>query len=344
MSRRLVKPVGRAMDRREAMRTVVGATGGAVFAGTALAASGSEAQRFPRNADEYDRMMTQTRNWGRWGSDDEVGAVNLITPAKRREAAQLVRSGVSVSFSHPMLKEPAPDNPAPFEQTMSKSMTADTYKMTYHGMVMSHFDAFCHKDYRKQHYNGVPFEGTNTPDGCTRLSVEPFRNGVVSRGILYDIPRLKNLPWLEPGTPIFVEDLEAWEKKAGVRVSSGDIFYLRTGRWPLREKRGPWNFRPGGEPVAGLHASVVPWLRERGVAVLGSDAVADVLPSRIEGVFDPVHIALIAGLGVPLLDNQDPEAVAQTAARLKRWEFMTSIAPLVVPGGTGSPVNALAIF
>ena len=146
---------------------------------------------------------------------------------------------------------------------------------------------------------------------------------------------------LEPGTPVYVEDLEAWERKAGLRIAAGDAIFLRTGRWARRDKLGPWNLV---QASAGIHASAAPWIKTRGVAFIGSDAGLDVLPSRVEGVTLPVHVLMIAALGINLLDNQDLEALAATAAKLNRWEFMLTVAPLPVTGGTGFPVNALATF
>ena len=127
------------------------------------------------------------------------------------------------------------------------------------------------------------------------------------------------MPYLEPGTPIFVEDIEAWEKKAGIKVSSGDALLLRTGRWARRAKLGPWNI---GQNEAGFHASVGAWLKERGVALIGSDAALDVMPSLVEGINLPVHTLAITALGLNILDNQDLEAVGDLAAKLNRWEFM----------------------
>ena len=164
---------------------------------------------------------------------------------------------------------------------------------------------------------------------------------MVTRGILIDIPRLKNVPYLEPGTPVFPEDIEVWEKMAGVKIGPGDAIFLRTGCWARRAALGPWNV---GQSSAGYHASVAPFLKARGVAFLGSDVGQDVIPSLVEGMPYPVHTLSIVALGINILDNQDLEAVAETAARLKRWEFMLTVGPIAVPGGTGSPVNALAIF
>ena len=302
---------------------------------------GPSAARYPRTADEFDELFHKVKNWGRWGKDDHLGAANLITDAKRRAAAALVKNGVAVSLAHNPLTEAAVDNPSPFEHTMNRGFTTDTYRVSYHGYAHSHIDALCHILYKDQTFNGYSRAEINTEKGCTRMGIQSLKNGVVTRGVLIDIARLKNVPYLEPGTPIFVEDLEAWEKQAGIKVSAGDAVFVRTGRWLRREKLGPW---PASRNAAGLHASVTPWLKERGVSFLGSDAAQDVTPSLVEGIALPIHTLAITALGIDLFDNQDLEAVAEMAAKLRRWEFMLTAAPVPVTGGTGFPVNALAIF
>jgi kynurenine formamidase len=306
-----------------------------------LLGPGPSAARFPRNAEEFDQMFNQVKNWGRWGKDDQLGAANLITEAKRKQALALAKNGLTVSLAHNPLTEAAPDNTSPFEHTMNRGLSTDTYKVSYHGYAHSHIDALCHILYKEQTYNGYPRAEVNTEKGCTKLGVQNLKNGVVTRGILLDIPRLKGVPYLEPGTPVFQEDLEAWEAKAGIKVSPGDAIFLRTGRWARREKLGPW---PVSRNEAGYHASVAPWLKARGVSFLGSDDAQDVTPSLVEGVSLPVHTLAITALGVDILDNMDLEAVAETAARLNRWEFLLMVAPVPVTGGTGFPANPLAIF
>jgi kynurenine formamidase len=286
-------------------------------------------------------MFNEVKNWGRWGKDDQLGAANLITDTKRKQALALAKLGTVVGLAHPPLTEAAPDNTSPFEHTMNRGFTTDTYKVSYHGYAHSHIDALCHILYKGQTYNGYSTAEINTDKGCTRMGVQNLRNGVVTRGVLFDIPRLKNVPYLEPGTPVFVEDLEAWEKQAGFKVAPGDAIFLRTGRWARREKVGPW---PVSRNEAGYHASVAPWLKARGVSFLGSDDAQDVTPSLVEGIGLPVHTLAITALGVDILDNQDLEVLAETAARLHRYEFLLTTAPVPVTGGTGFPVNALAIF
>ena len=306
-----------------------------------LMSPGPSAARFPRNADEFDQMFNQIKNWGRWGPNDQLGAANLITDAKRKQAIGLAKRGIVIGLAHPPLTEAAPDNTNPFEHTMNRGFTTDTYRVNYHGYAHSHIDALCHFAYKGQTYNGYTAADINTDKGCLKLGIENLRNGIVTRGVLIDIPRLKGLPWLEPGTPVFIEDIEAWEKKAGVKVGPGDAIFLRTGRWARREKLGPWAV---GQNEAGYHASVAPWLKQRGVSFLASDDAQDVTPALVDGVNLPVHTLAIAALGVDIMDNQDLEAVAETAAKLNRWEFLLTVAPVPVIGGTGFPANALAIF
>jgi kynurenine formamidase len=316
-----------------------------LFAGVLLAsavASGAQpASRAPRNAAEFDILFQQVKNWGRWGPDDQLGSVNLITPAKRKQAAALVKSGEIVSLGHTLLTEKADDNASPFEHTMLRGNSMDRYAIQYHGYAHSHIDALCHILYKEQTYNGYARADVNTDKGCTKLGIQNLKGGIVTRGVLVDIPRLRNVPYLEPGTAIYVEDLEAWEKKSGVKIAPGDAVLLRTGRWARRDSLGPWNV---GQSAAGLHASVAPWIKARGVALLGSDAAEDVTPSMVEGVALPIHTLMITALGVNLLDNQDLEALGETAARLNRWAFMLTINPMPVAGGTGFPLNAIAMF
>src|SRR5262249_18392139 len=301
----------------------------------------SEQPRAPRNAAEFDALFQQVSNWGRWGKDDQLGSVNLITAAKRKAALTLPKAGVSVSLAHNPLTERAEDVSSPFEHTMLRGNSMDRYAVSYHGYAHSHIDALGHILYKDQTYNGYARADVNTDKGCTKLGIDNLKQGIVSRGILIDAPRLKGVEFLEPGTPIYAEDVDAWEKKAGVKIAAGDVVLLRTGRWARRAKLGPWNV---GQNAAGFHPSIAPWLKARGVAVLGGDAAEDVVPSRVEGVALPVHTLCITAMGINLLDNQDLEALAETAARLNRWEFLITVAPVPVTGGTGFPVNALATF
>ena len=318
--------------------------GMAALAALAIACSATvdtQEPRRPRNVEEFDAMFQELNNWGRWGADDELGTMNLITAEKTREAAALVRRGITVSLAHNPMPDEAPDNPdAAFTHTMGRSLRSDTYEFTYHGYGVSHIDSLCHFLWNDRLYNDTP-PSASTPDGCGKLGIQNLKSGIITRGILLDFPRLKEVPYLEPQTPIYIEDIEAWEEQAGVTVSPGDVIFVRTGRWARRAELGPWQVSGNS---AGLHASVLPWIKERGVAAVGSDAATDVMPSLVDGVGQPVHTMLIAGFGTNIFDNMDLEALAETAASENRWEFMLTAGPIPVEGGTGSPLNPIAVF
>lgn len=309
----------------------------------------AEEPREPLTAADVERMITDLSNWGRWGKDDELGALNLITPAKRKQAAGLVRDGLSVSLARRAETDTAADNPKPFEHTMlsrgkgvGNEWATDNFSVSYHGYAHTHMDALCHLLYRDRLYNGFP-QSTITDRGAQRLSIHRVaQRGILTRGLLIDIPRLRKVDYLEPGEAIFPEELDKWERETGVKVTSGDVVFLRTGRWERRRQKGAWDVKKEG--LAGLHASCAKWLRERDVAMLGSDAGSDVIPSQIDGMSHPVHILMLHAMGVPIFDNCDLEALGKTAAKLKRWEFMLYAAPIPVNGGTGSPLNPIATF
>ncbi|HIF21053.1 MAG TPA: cyclase family protein [Gemmatimonadetes bacterium] len=317
----------------------------AAMAAAVAAESAYAQQRAEVTEATVDQWMMDLSNRGRWGDDDELGTLNLITSEHRVRAAGLVSSGLSVSLSHDYLKERAEDATSPFEHQLLGSpqggFLSDRYTIAYHGYAHSHMDALCHYSSDGLMYNGISRETVDLEEGCVKLGITNVKQGIVTRGILMDIARLKGVEYLEPGTPIYVEDLEAWEAEAGVRVGPGDVVFVRSGRWARRAQEGPW---ATGRLAAGLHASVAPWLKERGVAMLGSDYTNDVYPSGVKGVVQPIHLLTLVSMGLWLFDNLDLEAVAEAAADEGRWEFMFVAAPLAVQGGTGSPLNPLAIF
>jgi kynurenine formamidase len=301
----------------------------------------------PRTKADIDRLMTELSNWGRWGKDDQLGTMNLITPEKRRNAYSLVKEGVTVSLARPAEKTVAADNPDPFIQKMTLTglnnpgqFASDTYTVSYHGHAHTHIDSLGHMFYHGKMYNGVPQEAI-TAEGASRLAVLNLQNGIVTRGVLVDIARRKGVPYLEAGTAIYPEDLDAWEKQSGVRVGAGDAMIIRTGRWGRRAAKGAWDV---GSFSAGLHASCAAWLKKRDIALLGSDDGSDVAPSQIEGVSHPIHQTMLIAAGIHILDCCDLEALGTACEKLKRPEFLLTIAPLAVPNGTGSPVNPIATF
>jgi kynurenine formamidase len=300
-------------------------------------------------------------NWGRWGPDDERGTLNLITAEKRQQAAALVREGLVISCARTISYQPAADGPNPPLHFMQRSgegtphervgraNARDAFLISPHGFTITHLDAPSHTFVRSDPeapwtmYNGKPRELVKTVEGATAGSVELAGDGIVSRGVLLDIARLRGLPWLEPSDPVFPDDLEAAEAAAGLRVEAGDILFVRTGFPKKRAELGP---RPQSEGACGFQAACLPWLRQRDVALIATDTANDVAPWQYPGLGSngAVHGVGMGAIGLWLLDNPTFEALAEACAQRNRWEFLAAIAPLKLENGTGSPVNPLAML
>jgi kynurenine formamidase len=295
---------------------------------------------------QFEAWFAEISNWGRWGENDELGTLNLITPEKRKAAAALVRDGVSVSLALDLNKAADALNTNPFEQALTVSqfgghaVAGDRYSVLYHGFAHSHMDGLTHFSHGGKLYNGVSADVLEK-GGARKLGIQNAKDGIFTRGVLVDIPWLRGVEFLEPGTAITSEDLEAWEARTHVTIASGDVLLIRTGRWERVRQKGQWNFL---EEAAGSHASLARWLKARDVAVIGSDGVSDVMPSGVEGLVNPLHELVLVSLGMPVLDNLDLDPLAGEARQRGRWTFLFVASPLRVPGGTGSPLNPLAIF
>ena len=318
---------------------------GLIFSALADQSSSSSNKKLTKA--DVDNMMKELSNWGRWGKEDQFGAMNLITPAKRKQGAAQVREGVSVSLARDTNTETAPDNGQPYEHSMTLSgvgnrgqFSLDKIGVSFHGYQHTHLDALCHMFWQGKMYNGFSQEEV-TKEGALKLSIANLKQGIFTRGILIDLPRLKGVPYLEPGTPIYPEDLDTWEKIAKIKVSAGDVIFVRTGRWARRAAVGPWDVSRNS---AGLHASCARWIRQRDVAILGSDVASDMFPSSVEGVSHPIHQLVLVAMGVYIFDNCDLEALSEACAKRNRWEFLLTAAPIAVVGGTGSPLNPIATF
>jgi kynurenine formamidase len=295
---------------------------------------------------EYARWQVELSNWGRWGKDDELGTLNLITPAKRKAAAALMKEGITISLASNASTQKGVDVPCPVEWAMVTASDAGaTDRIAYpciHGAGATHLDSFAHRFFGGKMWNGYPVAGLVTKDGgAAKNSILTMKSGIVTRAVLYDIPRLKGVPYLEPGTRIFPADLEAWEKKTGVKVGAGDALLLRWGRWARRAKLGPW---PIDEGAAGFDNSIIPWLKQRDVALLGWETPGYVPQPAGDLPRLAVHDFALTMLGIHLIDRADFDALSEAAAARNRWEFMLTVAPLPIPNGTGSPVNPIASF
>jgi len=306
------------------------------------------------SAVDYERIFEEVKNWGKWGADDERGALNYITAKKSAAAAALVHDGESVSCSLEFPTKPGVDNPQPAQHMMviagdactsveipGMEAAMDYIGVAFHGASVSHIDALCHVFVKKKMYNGFDASEVKST-GAFRNTIMAAKDGIASRGVLLDIPRLRGVDWLELGERILPEELEAAEKAQGVRVEEGDLLLVATGRDARRSSQGGWSFRKG---LAGLDGRCVPWLHERRIAVLGCDGVSDAIPNgTAENWPMPIHQCCLVAMGVHLLDNLRLDQLAAACAERKRWEFLLTVSPLRVARGTGSPVNPIAIF
>lgn len=289
---------------------------------------------------QFRELFEAVSNWGRWDDDGGRGALNHLTPARIVAAAQLVSTGVTVTLSQPLHTEASIDVPEPADHHMtmltdvdigsgSLRFAKDYVGVDYHNDGHTHIDAFCHVA-----FDGSFFDGQ-------RGAIDILKDGLVGRGVLLDVPRVRGVPWLEPGEHVFPDDLEAAERAQAVTVRTGDILLVRTGHTRRQAELEPWDT---AHAKAGLHPTTASFLADREVAALGSDGNSDTAPSTTEGIGFPIHVLAINAMGVHLLDYLQFEDLARHCEEEGRWEFMFVAAPLRVPGGTGSPLNPLAVF
>src|SRR5262245_56441375 len=300
---------------------------------------------------EFCELFRSLNTWGRWGELDERGALNYITVDRVAEAARLVRRGVTVSLGWPLNTDAAAHNPSPAQHRMTSIARADVaggavqlakdwIGVDYHSDTHTHIDALCHVAYAGSLYNGTSPDVV-TPLGATAQTVEAAKDGLVGRGVLLDIPRLRGMPWLEPGEHVFRDDLEAAEIGQDVRAGEGDILLVRTGHARRLMEVGPWET---SHAKAGLHPTAMPFLAERRVAALGCDGNSDTAPGSTDDVDFPIHVLAINAMGIHLLDYLQLEDLADVCERERRWTFFLVAAPLRIAGGTGSPLNPIAIL
>jgi kynurenine formamidase len=308
-------------------------------------------ERVEVSAAEFKALFRAVSNWGRWGEDDELGTLNELSADRIVAAARLVGSGDAVTLSHPWDTQKRIDNPHPADHHMTLLPDVDIGSGTlrfakdyvgvdYHNDTHTHIDALCHVALDGAFYNGKPSDAlTRTAAGVN--TIEAVKDGLVGRGVLLDVPRLRGIPWLEPGEHVFREDLEAAEREQGVTVERGDILLVRTGHARRLRELGPWDT---ANAKAGLHPTTCLFLADRRIAALGSDGNGDTAPSTTEGLAFPIHALTLNAMGLHLLDYLQFEDLVPACERAARWEFLFVAAPLRIVGGTGSPLNPIAIF
>lgn len=297
-------------------------------------------------------------NWGRWGRDDELGTLNLITQDKRCRAASLVRDGETVSCSQ-LIPRSQPLTPGPVLCHMVQSgeryalgdlgddpnrlqWSAEWLGFSFHGRYFTHVDSLSHVFRNGKMYNDRSAALVKTYEGATVESIDVLRDGIVTRGVLLDVARVKGKEWLDASEPVMPSDLEEAEQAQNVRVEEGDVLFLRTGYLRQLAELKPGQPQPAAH--SGYQAACCPWFYERGVAMIGSDVINDATPSPYPRSTLPVHEIALVAMGLWLIDNAALERLSEVCAHKNRWDFMLVIAPLRIQNGTGSPVNPIAIF
>jgi len=306
-------------------------------------------------ASDIAALFEQTKRWGRWGVDDERGALNFLTPVVVAAAVTSVRHGETVGCGLPLSTATEIDNPSPAEHRMiadghTNAMTTsaglqcslDFMGVACHGMSVTHLDAFCHVFVDGLMWNGRPASEVGA-HGATVNDVRASTDGIVGRGVLLDLPRWLGRAWLEPDEVITPDELSACAAAQEVDVRRGDIVLVSTGREARRESIGPWN--PSDSGLAGLHHDCVRWVHDHEISVLGCDGVSDPLPGVRNGGWPmPLHQCCLVGMGVHLLDNLALRRLSKRCAALSQWTFLFCTGPLHLAGATGSAVNPTAVL
>lgn len=302
------------------------------------------------SGEEFDILFDRLRRWGNGAKPDQRGALAGLDDAQRLRALATVRTGTSIGLAHPIDKQVGPDNNKPALHHMvdlgdveapEPSAHKDFIGLDYHGKATSHLDAVCHIGYRGQIFGGVTSSDAFSSAGSTWAAVTTMSAGLLLRGVLVDMPAVLGVPWLQPGTAVRAADLERAQDRLGFRIGAADAVLLRSGHGARKTAMGAWN---ADQASAGLHVDAMPLLADRGIALLGGDGDSDVRPSPVTGVHSPIHALALTALGIPLLDNLALESLAAACAAAGRYEFLLVVAPLVIPRGTGSPVNPIAVL
>jgi kynurenine formamidase len=284
-------------------------------------------------------------NRGRWGPDDELGTLNYIEPATRLAALATVTLGRPVSIGQDLDTVGSAANPTPVVHRMlyaaheGASAAMDVLEIAPHGLAVTHLDAVAHMFAEGQIYNGRSAADTVTPAGLSFGSIYAQRDGIMTRGVLLDVAAARGVPWLAPTARIYPEDLDRAAALGLLSVRPGDAVFVRTGLTARVAAEGPED--PSRR--AGLMPECIPWFHEHAVALFSGDCY-DHVPLPYTRLRSPFHQIALASLGMPFLDATDLEELSAVCAELGRHEFLLTVAPLRIRGGTGSAVNPICYF
>ena len=313
-------------------------------------------RQIPDEAQVLD-WMESLSNWGRWGEDDQLGCLNLITQKKRIQAAALVQDGIPVSCARPISTDMNADVTFQVQRFMvdsgegrmedsperqyARRGAAEFIGMVFHGQSITHIDAMSHYYWKGNLYNGKPANLITSRQGAQTHSIEAAYSGIITKGILLDLPKLRGVEYLDPNEPVMPLDLLEAEETQGVKIEEGDILLVRTGNYKMRLANPP---AQSGEPMTACQVACTPLFKERGIAMLGTDTSNDFRPSHYSTVGSPLHTMCLVTMGLWLIDNANLEELSEACARRNRYECMLTLAPLRLRNVTGSPVSPIALF
>jgi kynurenine formamidase len=291
------------------------------------------------------RLAETCSNQDRWGPNDELGTLNFIEPATRLAALRTVRIGQPVSIGQDLDTVRSPANPVPVVHRMLYSAheganaAFDVVEIAAHGLAVTHLDAVAHMFAEGHIYNGRSAASTVTPAGLAFGSIHAQREGILTRGVLLDVAASRDVSWLEPTARIYPEDLDLAEARGRVTVRRGDAVFVRTGVTARVRATGPED--PSRR--AGLMPECLLWFHQREVALFAGDCY-DHVPLPYTRLPAPFHQIALAFMGMPFLDATDLERLSAVCAELGQYEFLFTVAPLRIRGGTGSAVNPICYF
>ena len=310
------------------------------------------------NEKEVLEYFNSLSNWNRWGSEDQLGTLNYLSQDKTLQAIRGVKNGKTVSCARTISWDPSPDSQIPPVHYMVESgegwedgnkvsnrtsqASTDYFGLIFHGHTITHMDSLAHFFWQGKAYNNQPSHLVSTSMGATIESIELAKEGIITRGVLVDIPLLKDIEWMERGTGVMPEDIIKAEEKFGFKIEKGDVLLVRTGQLHRRNIEGAVNPRIEGSTAC--QAACLPLLHEREISILGSDTGNDVMPQQYEKLSNPIHQVGIVGMGLWILDNANLEEIAKECRTRNEWTFLINILPLRLHNTTGSPVNPIAVF
>jgi kynurenine formamidase len=283
----------------------------------------------------------ELNNWGRWGHDDQIGTVNLITAEKQASAQALVRSGRAVSLARDIIPQP---NLTYYVTYPSKRQRADVvldrFGLVYHGFTVTHIDALCHVAWDGELYNGRPFRESLSREGASWCPIDPLFGGITTRGVFLDVASARKEGYVTTEHPVTPTELDAVVARAGLNMQPGDVAVVRSGRDAFMAANPDWISNVSPHP--GLHLACIEWFREHDIAAIAWDMM-DARPSGYDGFGMGTHLA-IPFLGLALIDNTYPDRLVEACAEEGRCEFLFTAMPLRLVGSTGAPAHPLAIF